>query len=85
MSQNKETFLYMNSLLPVFLASNLLSLLLGLVMLVLAVEFGKKMPTLGLDLSTDKVSAFRRYKDPTGEVSSDDLKQVNQLQYHSGS
>ena len=42
---------------------------LGYVGLPLAVEFGKQMPTLGLDLSADKVAAYRRHIDPTGEVS----------------
>src|SRR5690349_16590 len=47
---------------------------LGYVGLPLAVEFGKKFTTLGFDLSADKVEAYRRHVDPTGEVSSDDLK-----------
>jgi UDP-N-acetyl-D-glucosamine/UDP-N-acetyl-D-galactosamine dehydrogenase len=55
---------------------------LGYVGLPLAVEFGKKMPTLGLDLSTDKVAAYRRHIDPTGEVSMQDLQAATQLQCH---
>jgi len=55
---------------------------LGYVGLPLAVEFGKKMPTLGLDLSADKVAAYRRYIDPTGEVSTQDLQAATQLQCH---
>ena len=55
---------------------------LGYVGLPLAVEFGKKMPTLGLDLSADKVAAYRRYTDPTGEVSTQDLQAATQLQCH---
>jgi UDP-N-acetyl-D-glucosamine/UDP-N-acetyl-D-galactosamine dehydrogenase len=55
---------------------------LGYVGLPLAVEFGKKMPTLGLDLSTDKVAAYRRHIDPTGEVSTQDLQAATQLQCH---
>lgn len=46
---------------------------LGYVGLPLAVEFGKKMRTLGFDLSAEKVEAYGRHIDPTGEVSSDDL------------
>ena len=42
---------------------------LGYVGLPLAVEFGKRYPTIGLDLSSEKVHAYRRYVDPTGEVS----------------
>jgi UDP-N-acetyl-D-glucosamine/UDP-N-acetyl-D-galactosamine dehydrogenase len=46
---------------------------LGYVGLPLAVEFGRKMRTLGFDLSADKVEAYRRHVDPTGEVSAHDL------------
>lgn len=46
---------------------------LGYVGLPLAVEFGKQMRTLGFDLSSEKVAAYRSNVDPTGEVSSDDL------------
>ncbi len=55
---------------------------LGYVGLPLAVEFGKKMPTLGLDLSADKVAAYRRHIDPTGEVSTQDLQAATHLQCH---
>jgi UDP-N-acetyl-D-galactosamine dehydrogenase len=47
---------------------------LGYVGLPLAVEFGKKYPTIGLDLSVDKIEAYKRHVDPTGEVSSAELK-----------
>lgn len=55
---------------------------LGYVGLPLAVEFGKKYPTLGLDLSEEKVAAYRNYNDPTGEVSSEDLRAATQLTCH---
>ncbi|MDB3911170.1 nucleotide sugar dehydrogenase [Paracoccaceae bacterium] len=55
---------------------------LGYVGLPLAVEFGKKMPTLGLDFSTDKVAAYRRHINLTGEVSTQDLQAATQLQCH---
>jgi UDP-N-acetyl-D-galactosamine dehydrogenase len=55
---------------------------LGYVGLPLAVEFGKKLPTLGLDLSTDKVAAYRRHIDPSGEVSTQDLQAAAQLHCH---
>lgn len=55
---------------------------LGYVGLPLAVEFGKKLPTLGLDLSTKKVAAFRRHIDLTGEVSTQNMQAATQLQYH---
>src|SRR5436190_3220379 len=41
---------------------------LGYVGLPLAVIFGKKFPTIGYDLSTQKVRAYREKTDPTGEV-----------------
>ena len=47
---------------------------LGYVGLPLAVEFGKKFKTLGFDLSADKVAAYARHVDPTGEVSAEDLR-----------
>jgi len=45
----------------------------------LAVEFGKKHPTIGFDLSAAKVEAYRRHVDPTGEVSTEELKAATQL------
>ncbi|HEY6133187.1 MAG TPA: nucleotide sugar dehydrogenase [Rubrivivax sp.] len=47
---------------------------LGYVGLPLAVEFGKKFRTLGFDLSQEKVAAYARHVDPTGEVSSEELR-----------
>ena len=55
---------------------------LGYVGLPLAVEFGKKFPTFGFDLSVEKVAAYRNFVDPTGEVSSDDLRAATQLSCH---
>ncbi len=55
---------------------------LGYVGLPLAVEFGKKMPTLGLDLSAEKVAIYRTHIDPTGEISTQELKAATQLQCH---
>ncbi|MGH7341705.1 MAG: nucleotide sugar dehydrogenase, partial [Candidatus Rokuibacteriota bacterium] len=52
---------------------------LGYVGLPLAVEFGKKFPTVGFDLSAAKVEAYRRHVDPTGEVSTQDLRAAKQL------
>jgi len=52
---------------------------LGYVGLPLAVEFGKQHPTIGFDLSAAKVDAYRRYVDPTGEVSTAELKAATQL------
>jgi UDP-N-acetyl-D-galactosamine dehydrogenase len=47
---------------------------LGYVGLPLAVEFGKKYRTIGFDLSTEKIDAYRRNVDPTGEIASADLE-----------
>ena len=55
---------------------------LGYVGLPLAVEFGKKFPTVGLDLSVEKVAAYRNFVDPTREVNSDDLRAATQLTCH---
>lgn len=53
---------------------------LGYVGLPLAVEFGKKFRTIGFDLSTEKVECYKKYYDPTGEVSSEDLKAATLLE-----
>ena len=53
---------------------------LGYVGLPLAVEFGKKYRTIGFDLSQPKVDAYKRHFDPTGEVSSTDLKAAARLE-----
>ena len=52
---------------------------LGYVGLPLAVEFGKKFETFGLDLSAEKVAAYKKFIDPTGEISSDELKASKHL------
>lgn len=55
---------------------------LGYVGLPLAVEFGKKYSTTGIDLSADKIASYRNFVDPTGEVSSENLRAATQLSYH---
>jgi UDP-N-acetyl-D-glucosamine/UDP-N-acetyl-D-galactosamine dehydrogenase len=45
----------------------------------LAVEFGKKFETIGFDLSEAKIANYRNYCDPTGEVSTEDLKAATRL------
>jgi UDP-N-acetyl-D-galactosamine dehydrogenase len=52
---------------------------LGYVGLPLAVEFGKKYRTLGFDLSDAKIAHYRNHCDPTGEVSTEDLKAATML------
>ncbi len=53
---------------------------LGYVGLPLAVEFGRKRRTIGFDLSKAKVDAYRRHVDPTGEVSTEDLRAATLLE-----
>jgi UDP-N-acetyl-D-galactosamine dehydrogenase len=53
---------------------------LGYVGLPLAVEFGKQFRTIGFDLSQAKIDAYTRHVDPTGEVSSEDLKSATRLE-----
>jgi UDP-N-acetyl-D-glucosamine/UDP-N-acetyl-D-galactosamine dehydrogenase len=52
---------------------------LGYVGLPLAVEFGKVHETIGFDLSAEKVQHYRRFTDPTGEVSDEDLRAAKRL------
>ena len=47
---------------------------LGYVGLPLAAEFGKQYDTIGYDLSAEKIENYRRFCDPTGEVSTEDLQ-----------
>ena len=53
---------------------------LGYVGLPLAVEFGKKYRTIGFDLSEEKIRAYREHTDPTGELTSDELRAAAQLE-----
>jgi UDP-N-acetyl-D-galactosamine dehydrogenase len=52
---------------------------LGYVGLPLAVEFGKKYETVGFDLSETKIANYKKFVDPTGEVSTEDLKAATRL------
>lgn len=52
---------------------------LGYVGLPLAVEFGKKMQTIGFDLSASKVASYKQFIDPTGELSTEELRASTQL------
>jgi UDP-N-acetyl-D-galactosamine dehydrogenase len=53
---------------------------LGYVGLPLAVEFGKKSKTIGFDLSASKVENYKKFIDPTGEVSTEQLKSAQHLE-----
>jgi UDP-N-acetyl-D-glucosamine/UDP-N-acetyl-D-galactosamine dehydrogenase len=52
---------------------------LGYVGLPVAVEFGKRRPTIGYDLSKKRVENLRHLVDATGEVSTADLMSAKQL------
>jgi UDP-N-acetyl-D-galactosamine dehydrogenase len=52
---------------------------LGYVGLPIAVEFGRKYPTIGFDLSERKVAAYRNFQDPTREVSFEALRSASKL------
>lgn len=52
---------------------------LGYVGLPLAIEFGKRFRTVGFDLSTEKIRAFREFVDPNGEVSAEEFKAAERL------
>jgi UDP-N-acetyl-D-glucosamine/UDP-N-acetyl-D-galactosamine dehydrogenase len=53
---------------------------LGYVGLPLAVAFGKRYETIGFDVSSAKIEAYRRGVDPTGEVGSGDLAAAQRLE-----
>ena len=52
---------------------------LGYVGLPLAVEFGKQHKTIGFDLCERKVESYRRFVDPTGEISTEALRAATEL------
>lgn len=52
---------------------------LGYVGMPLAVEFGKKRNTIGFDLSQPKIDSYKKFVDPTGELSTEELKAARHL------
>jgi UDP-N-acetyl-D-galactosamine dehydrogenase len=56
---------------------------LGYVGLPLAAAFGRLMPTIGYDLSIDKIENCRRHVDPSGTVSYEDLRAALHLSFTS--
>lgn len=56
---------------------------LGYVGLPLAVELGKRYPTIGLDINQDRIDELRSGKDSTLEVEPEELKSVTNLQFSS--
>jgi len=53
---------------------------LGYVGLPLALALGAKFPTVGYDLSSHKVESYRRYRDPTGEISEGEFRTATFLE-----
>ncbi len=56
---------------------------LGYVGLPLAVEFSKKLPTLGFDLKAKRIEELRQHLDVTREVSSEELRLAGDLKFTS--
>ena len=56
---------------------------LGYVGLPLAVAFGKKINTIGFDISEEKISAYKKGHDPTGEVSKEGFSEARYLKFTS--
>lgn len=52
---------------------------LGYVGLPLAVEFGKKLETIGYDSSIERITSYQRFEDPMGEMSSENLRAASRL------
>jgi UDP-N-acetyl-D-glucosamine/UDP-N-acetyl-D-galactosamine dehydrogenase len=52
---------------------------LGYVGLPLAVAFGRQGPTIGFDLSERKIQSYKNFIDPTGEVSTEELRASKHL------
>jgi UDP-N-acetyl-D-galactosamine dehydrogenase len=47
----------------------------------LAVAFGRKFPTIGFDLSKEKVESYKKGTDPAGEVGVEELRGARQLDF----
>ncbi len=56
---------------------------LGYVGLPLAVEFGKKMPVVGLDINPDRIAELKAGRDSSLEVEPEELAKATQLSYTS--
>lgn len=54
---------------------------LGYVGLPLALAFGRELPTIGFDIAQDKIDAYRKGYDPTGEMDDALFVRATQLQY----
>ncbi len=56
---------------------------LGYVGLPLAIEFGKKIKTLGFDVNPQKIAAYREGLDPAGEVEAEEFEAAKYLEFTS--
>ena len=56
---------------------------LGYVGLPLAVEFGKRSPTIGFDIDAERISELERKYDRTQEVTTEEMAQASQLTFAS--
>lgn len=56
---------------------------LGYVGLPLAIEFGKKYKTLGIDISKNKIAHYKKCIDPAGEVKKEEFKASQKLTFSS--
>lgn len=54
---------------------------LGYVGLPLALGFGRKIPTVGYDLSAEKIRAYKEGFDPTGEMPKEKFQAAKHIQY----
>jgi len=54
---------------------------LGYVGLPLALAFGRVMPTIGFEISKEKVEAYRQGYDPTGEMEKELFARAEHLSY----
>ena len=54
---------------------------LGYVGLPLAVAFGQLMPTIGYDLSAQKIESYNKHLDPSGTVAEPDMRAATQLTF----
>ena len=55
---------------------------LGYVGLPLVVEFGKHMRAIGFDIDARKVESCRAHRDPSREISDEDMRQATFAEYH---
>jgi UDP-N-acetyl-D-galactosamine dehydrogenase len=55
---------------------------LGYVGLPLALGLGRKITTIGFDISPEKIEAYRKGYDPTGEMENEKFTEANQITYH---